>query len=451
MSKSQTRSPMVIFVDDEKHLRNSTMQAFDLADIPIDSYSEAEIALTKIDRNFSGIVISDIRMPTMSGLDLLHNIHEIDPDLPVILVTGHADVQLAVQAMRKGAYDFVEKPFVTSNLIEIARRALEKRSLILQLRKLRTSLPKPDELDVILAGRSKIMVSLREQIRMVSQSETDVLLIGQTGTGKDVAARAVHSLGERAHKPFVSINCAALPVDLIESELFGHEIGAFPGAVRSRYGKFEHAQGGTIFLDGIESMPLSLQVKLLQVLQDRSITRLGSNQLIDLDVKFLAASKVDLEEQIRNGSFRADLYYRLNVVTLQMPDLQSRREDIPLLFSMFAREAALRHNRPDPSIAQSILARLMDQNWHGNVRELKNMAERFALGLEPTEEIATAENASLGLQERMAKLESEVISAELAHQKGSLRKTYEALGISRKSLYEKMQKHGLNRDQFLES
>ncbi len=441
-------SPTVIFIDDEKHLRNSTMQAFDLAEIAIESFSEAEAALARIDRNFPGIVISDIRMPAMDGMEFLKKAHEIDPDLPVILVTGHADVQLAVDAMRQGAYDFVEKPFAASNLIEIARRALEKRSLILQLRKLRSVLPRPDELDVILAGRAKAMVSLREQIRMVAQSDTDVLLIGETGTGKDVAARAVHSLGERSQKPFVSINCAALPADLIESELFGHEVGAFPGAVRSRYGKFEHAQGGTIFLDGIESMPLALQVKLLQVLQDRAITRLGSNQLIDLDVRFLAASKVDLENEIRQGRFRADLYYRLNVVTLQMPTLASHREDVPLLFSMFARDAALRHNRPEPAISSGVLARITDHPWLGNVRELKNMAERFALGLEPVELSAPQDSQYSGLQDRMAKLEAEVIAAELANQKGSLRKTYEALQISRKSLYEKMQKHGLSRDSF---
>ncbi len=443
----------ILFVDDEEHLRNSVRQSFDLADMQIECFERAEDVLSHIDQGFAGILISDIRMPGMDGLALLQKVHEIDPDLPVILVTGHADVQLAVEAMRVGAYDLIEKPFATAKLLEVARRALEKRSLTLQVRKLRAALPGEDDLDRVLAGRSKLMEKLRNQIRTISQANTDVLLVGETGTGKDVAARAIHSHSDRASRPFVSINCGALPAEQIESELFGHEVGAFPGAIRSRYGKFEHAHKGTIFLDEIESMPMVIQIKLLQVLQDRSITRLGSNEPITLDVRFLAASKVDLQKQVDAGSFRADLFYRLNAIALALPSLAARREDVPILFSQFIHDAALRHNRNLPPIAPRVLVELAARQWPGNVRELKNAAERHVLGLALFEADAVSSGEPMvesagTLPERMARLEAREIASVLRTHHGNLRKTYETLGISRKSLYEKMQKFELSRDDF---
>lgn len=447
MSAQELQQGRVLFVDDEKHLRNSTAQAFDLADMDAQCFAEADEALSRVDRKFNGVVVSDIRMPTMSGMELMQKVREIDPDLPVILVTGHADVQLAVEAMREGAYDFIEKPFAATNLIDVTRRALEKRRLVLQVRQLQDRSINRDELGVMLAGRSRVMETLRDRIRTIAQSEIDVLLVGETGTGKDVAARAIHRLSNRKDRPFVAINCAALPAEQIESELFGHEVGAFPGAVRSRYGKFEHARHGTILLDNIDSMPMPLQAKLLQVLQDRSISRLGSNETIDLDVRFLAASRVDLQQEVDAGRFRSDLYYRLNVVTLEMPELSRRREDVALLFHQFAAETAHRMSRPVRDIPAETLQRISSRDWPGNVRELKHAAERFTLGLELAETGEEGES-NVSLAARMMRHERAILEEVLQANGGSLKDTYETLSISRKSLYEKMQRHGLAREDY---
>ena len=294
-------------------------------------------------------------------------------------------------------------------------------------------------------GRAPVMVEIRRQIRTVADSEVDVLIVGDTGTGKEVAARALHAISSRRNNPFVAINCGALPADLIESELFGHEAGAFPGAIRTRFGKFEHARGGTVFLDEIESMPMQLQVKLLRVIQERTITRLGSNELIELDVRFIAASKSDLEKAAIAEQFRSDLLYRLNVVTLRMPSLDERREDIPRLFIQLINEAAARYRREIIEISPQILSMLASRDWPGNIRELRNEAERFVLGLSLQQE-QVSENKTLF--SRIADFERNAIASELAINGGSIKKTYESLGLSRKSLYEKMQKYKLSRNDF---
>ena len=399
-------------------------------------------------RNFNGVVVTDIRMPGTTGIELMQKLLEIDPELPVVLITGHGDIQLAVEAMRAGAYDFIEKPFASAHLSDVVIRALEKRAMTLELRRLRSAVGGRDKLEARLIGRAPNMVEVRRQIRAVAATQADVLIIGDTGTGKEVAARALHAISDRRDKPFVAINCGALPADLIESELFGHEAGAFAGAMRARYGKFEHGQYGTVFLDEIESMPQALQVKLLRVIQDRKITRLGSNEQIDLDVRFIAASKEDLELAASQDRFRKDLLYRINVVTLKMPPLSERTEDIPRLFISLANEAAARYRRDGVDVPPSLLSSLANKSWPGNVRELRNAAERFVLGLEVFEQIESDKNNASSLSDKMAELEKNVLVAELAAHQGSLKETYEALGISRKSLYEKMQKHGLSRDDF---
>ncbi|WKL40297.1 sigma 54-interacting transcriptional regulator (plasmid) [Sinorhizobium meliloti] len=319
----------ILLVDDEEELRRSSAQALELAGFRVDTFASAEYALERIAFSFHGVVISDIRMPGMDGMTFLQRIREIDAELPVILVTGHGDVQLAVRAMREGAYDFVEKPFTAQMLSGTIRRALDWRSLVLENRRLRAVAGKRDDIEQRLPGRSQAMVDLRYRIRAIGASDADTLIIGETGVGKEVVARALHDLSSRASGPFIAINCAALPENLIESELFGHEPGAFPGALRPRYGKFEHGRGGTILLDEIGSMPFDLQAKFLRVLQERVITRLGSNETVPLDVRFIATSKVDLEREVASSRFRADLLYRLNVATLRVPTLSQRRSDIP--------------------------------------------------------------------------------------------------------------------------
>lgn len=437
---------LVLLVDDEEELRRSTAQSLDLAGFSVRDFGSAEGALDFITQGFNGVLITDIRMPGMDGMTLMNRVRDIDPDIPVILATGHGDVQLAVKAMREGAYDFIEKPFNTQALADIAARAIDRRRLVLENRRLRAVAGKRDDIEARLPGRTQAMIDLRYRLRAVAPTDADVLIIGDTGTGKEVAARALHDLSGRATKPFIAINCAALPVHLIESELFGHEAGSFPGALRARYGKFEHARGGTVLLDEIGSMPPDLQAKLLRVIQERVITRLGSNEAVPLDVRFIATSKADLEAEVAAERFRADLLYRLNVVTLRLPSLAVRRADVPLLFLQLVSEAAARYRRDDPQVPPQILADIAQRDWPGNVRELRNAADRFVLGLglAPAEDEAGPAQTSR-LADRVAQFERGVIVGALVASGGNLKPVYETLGISRKTLYEKMQKYGLDK------
>ena len=441
----------VLLVDDEEELRRSTAQALELFGLHVQTFSHADHVLELTGFGFDGVVVSDIRMPGMDGMTLLHRIRELDAEIPVILVTGHGDVQLAVKAMREGAYDFLEKPFTPQHLAGIIRRALDRRGLVLENRRLRAVAGKRDDLEARLPGRTQVMVELRYRIRAIGATDADTLIIGETGAGKEVVARALHDVSPRANKPFIAINCAALPENLIESELFGHEAGAFPGALRPRYGKFEHGRGGTILLDEIGSMPVDLQAKFLRVLQERVITRLGSNETVPLDVRFIATSKVDLEAEVGAGRFRADLFYRLNVATIHVPSLAQRRADIPLLFLQLVREAAARYGREDVDVPADVVSAIAQRDWPGNVRELRNAADRLVLGLDPKpgETAGTAKDGGREgqgrLADKVAAFERNLIAGEIAAHGGALRPVYESLGISRKTLYEKMQKYGLDK------
>ncbi|ABL72469.1 MULTISPECIES: sigma-54-dependent transcriptional regulator [Paracoccus] len=441
-------TPRVLLVEDDEQMRSSTAQALELAGFTVEALASGEEALALAGSGFAGAVVSDIRMPGMDGMTLLGRLHEVDPEIPVILVTGHAEVPLAVEAIRGGAYDFIEKPFVVQELATVIRRAIDHRGLVLENRRLRAVAGKRDDVEARLPGRTQVMVDLRYRLRAIGASDADALVIGPTGAGKEVVARTLHDISARAGRPFIAINCAALPEALIESELFGHEPGAFPGALRPRYGKFEHARGGTVLLDEIGSMPLELQAKLLRVLQERTITRLGSNDPVPLDVRFIAVSKVDLEELVAQGLFREDLLWRLNVAVLHVPPLSARREDIPLLFLQLLREAAARHNLPEREAPAAFLSGLAAKEWPGNVRELRNLAERFVLGLEGAE-LGPEQGARLA--ERVAEFERSLIAGAIAAHGGKLRPVYETLGISRKTLYEKMQKYGLDRRLILDA
>lgn len=445
-------SGTVLFVDDEAALRHAATQALELAELSVITCDRAEAALPHLDPAFPGVLVSDIRMPGMDGIALMQHALGVDPELPVILVTGHGDVALAVQAMREGAYDFIEKPYAPARLIDTIRRALDKRALTLENRRLRSlahAHHADDPVAARLTGSSPVMTRLRAQLRAVAASDADVLIEGATGTGKEVAARALHDASARKARPFTLVNCAALPDALIESELFGHEAGAFPGATRPRYGKFEHARGGTVFLDEIDSLPLGVQGKLLHAIETRQITRLGSNDPVPLDIRFVAASKRDLAAEAARGAFRSDLLYRLNVVTLRLPTLEDRREDIaPLFLKLLGAVAAARGGMPPPEVAPGLLRALAARAWPGNVRELRNVAERHVMGLDPIDANPTSSDAGESLAAQMAAHEKALIAATLASHGGSLKACYTALGLSRKALYEKMQKHGLSREDF---
>ncbi|MDN3520332.1 sigma-54-dependent transcriptional regulator [Halomonas ramblicola] len=446
----------VMIIDDEPHLRITAGQTLELAGYAPEPYASAEEALAALEPDFPGVIVSDIRMPGMDGMALLREVRSRDPDLPVILITGHGDISTAVEAMREGAWDFLEKPFAVERLVEVVRRGVEKRRLSVENRQLRAELeaqqaaPGPR-----LVGRTPALQRLASMAQRISQVEADVLLFGETGAGKDLVARAIHERSARAGHPFVAINCGAVPESTIESELFGHEKGAFTGAVERRIGKFEHADGGTVFLDEIESMPLSLQVKLLRVLQERSVERLGSNLAVPLDIRVIAATKQDLKAAAEAGRFREDLYYRLNVVTLPIPPLRERREDIPLLFQHFAVVAANRSGLEAPSLDAAGISALLAHDWPGNVRELRNLAERYVLlgaafdyRLEALLEGAESEAGDLPLPQQVELFEKSLIDQALARHRGRVSEVSERLGLPRKTLYDKLRKYGLRAEDY---
>ncbi|WP_231499349.1 MULTISPECIES: sigma-54 dependent transcriptional regulator [unclassified Pseudomonas] len=418
-------------------------QALALEDIPSIGVSSAEEALAQVDSDFAGIVVSDIRLPGIDGLELLTRLKQRDASLPVVLITGHGDIGMAVGAMRDGAYDFMEKPFSPERLVDVARRALEQRALAREVSALRRQLAGRQALEQRIIGRSPAMQQLRELIANVADTNANVLIEGETGTGKELVARCLHDFSRRQSKQFVALNCGGLPESLFESEIFGHEAHAFTGAGKRRIGKIEHADGGSLFLDEIESMPLNLQIKLLRVLQEHSLERLGSNQSVAVDCRVIAATKSDLDELGKRGEFRSDLYYRLNVVTLELPPLRERREDIALLFEHFLQLAALRFDRAVPELDRQTLAALSAHDWPGNVRELRNVAERFALGLPVFKKSGQADNNTLGFNEAVEAFERSLLSAALERHAGNLSQAAQTLGMAKTTLFDKVKKYGL--------
>jgi two-component system C4-dicarboxylate transport response regulator DctD len=444
----------VFLIDDEKHIRVAGAQMLELAGYDVRAFSSPSEALPLLNPDWSGVVISDIKMPDMDGLTFLTRAQEIDRDLPIILVTGHGDINMAVNAIRDGAYDFLEKPFSSEHLSDVIKRAMEKRVLTLENRRLRRELETQGASGSRLVGNTPPMQRLLSLIAQIADTDADVLVLGETGTGKELVARSLHEQSSRRARNFVAVNCGALPESMIESELFGHEAGAFTGAQKRRIGKFEHANGGTLFLDEIENMPLSLQIRLLRALQERSIERLGSNELIPLDLRIVAATKIDLKDASTEGTFREDLYYRLNVVTLEIPPLRERQDDIPLLFQHFVQLAASRYQR-DPTPPTPVqMHRLLGHDWPGNVRELRNCAERYLLlGDCAPQQNGNADSKWSGedqtLPEQVERFERSIIEQALVHHKGNIKEALETLGLPRKTLYDKMRKHGLDRQNYL--
>jgi two-component system C4-dicarboxylate transport response regulator DctD len=441
-------SANVIFVDDEAAIREAVREWLQRCGFEVQLYATAGECLEHLPEDFAGVLISDLRMPTMDGMALLQQVQTRDPELPFVLVSAHGDVPQAVEAMRLGAYDFIEKPFTPERLLASLRRALEKRRLFQENRRLRQQVEHKDQLATRLLGFSSSMVRLRRQVLELAQLPANVLMRGETGSGKELVARCLHDFGPRANGPFVALNCAAIPENLFESELFGHETGAFTGAQGKRIGKLEHANGGTLFLDEIESMPLNQQVKLLRVLQERQLERLGSNLPINLDLRVVAATKPDLQERVREGHFRQDLLYRLNVAELQLPALRERREDIPMLFEHHAKLLAERFGRPLAPPSAALLAQLLAHDWPGNVRELLNAAERHVLALPGS---AAPPPSQTSLSARMEAFEAQCLREALASCRGDMKTVTELLQLPRRTLNEKMQRHGLQRSDYLDS
>jgi two-component system C4-dicarboxylate transport response regulator DctD len=443
----------IFFVDDEQDVREAARQTLELAGYRVEMAASAAPVLDVVSRQWPGIIVADVRMPGMDGRELMIRCLEIDPDLPVVLVTGHGDISMAVQAMRDGAYDFIEKPFRSELLLDVVHRAREKRALVLENRRLRSALDYREAPEELIIGTSPAIRRVHAAIHRLAGAEVDVLITGATGTGKELVARCLHHQSDRANEHFVAINCGAVPENIFESELFGHEAGAFTGAQSRRIGKLEHASRGTLFLDEIESLPLHLQVKVLRALQERVIERLGSNEPQRIDIRVLAATKSDLRAASERGLFRADLFYRLDVARIELPSLEERIEDIPLLFRHFLLRASSRYGREPETVTQETLQDLARRSWPGNVRELRNAAHRYVLSGaldhgDAENDGSRTPNRTLG--EQVESFERALIARELATQGGSVKATYEALGLPRKTLYEKMRKHRLDRRDFVD-
>ena len=454
-----SRKSKILVVDDDPFSLDLLRQELEHLGHDINTCTNGKKAIEKIisetsKHGFPGIIVTDIRMPRMDGIELMKRTIDLDPDLPVILITAYGDISMAVQAMHDGAYDFIEKPIDSEKLIDVVKRGMEKRSLVLDNRKLRAELVSKSGLDTQIIGKSPLTIELRGNIANLADTNASVLVLGETGTGKDLVAQCLHEFSSRSENNFVPVNCGAIPENIFESELFGHEAGAFTGATKLRIGRIEHSHKGTLFLDEIESMPQHLQVKLLRALEERVIVRLGSNEQISVDFRVVSATKADLKGAVRKGDFREDLYFRLNVAEIVVPPLRSRRDDVPLLFEYFAEKLAFRYKRELPKLSQEDLHELIMHTWPGNVRELKNVAERAVIGFR-TQKSSVADiihpvtQSPLSLSKQVEIFEKQIIETSLSDNKGNIQDTMETLGIARRTLNEKMRKYGLERKDYV--
>ena len=440
-----TRLTAVALVEDDEDFRNALNERLSLEGFQVQAFRTADLALKAVTADFPGVVVTDLRMPGMDGRQLLTRLQALDPALPVILITGHGDIAEAVAAMRDGAYDFVAKPFAFDRLHDSLRRAMEKRALVLDNRRL-AALSSEAGVELPLLGESRAIRSLRATIAQIADARMDVLIEGDTGVGKEAVARALHNGGRRRPHPFVAVNCGALPDGMVESELFGHELGAFAGALRRRVGYVERAHNGSLFLDEVESMPLTVQVKMLRVLEEREVHPIGANEPRVLDLRVLASAKSDPARAVEEGRLREDLFYRLNVVRLRVPPLKERREDIPLLFAHLLARAPTAPGAHTPPVTDAVRSRLLEADWPGNIRELAHFAQRFALGLEQVD--AAQAELDLSLIERVARFEAQVLTDTLSDTAGDMVEVQRRLKIPRKTLYDKLARHGLKASAF---
>ncbi len=443
----------VLVVDDEEKLRRVVELQLKTAGFEVEQAGTAEEALKRVEG--ADVILTDLRLPGLSGLELLADLRRQDSHTPVIVMTAFGSIETAVEAMKAGAVDFLPKPFSLDHLMAVVNKALELRSLRDENRELRAELGQRYEFDNIV-GRSNAMREIFTTIERVAPTRATVLLCGESGVGKYLIARAIHHHSPREGRPFVKINCTALPENLMESELFGYEKGAFTGANTTKPGKFEQADTGTVFLDEIGDVPASVQVKLLRILQEREFERLGSNKTRHIDVRVLAATNVDLRAALEQGTFREDLYYRLNVLPINIPALRERKEDIPFLAQHFVRKLKKDLGTPVESISESAIQRLLEYHWPGNVRELENVIERsmvlapgevleasdIKLDLAPKSRLAPADNF---LPEGMTldQYEQSIIQEALRRANGNKSQAARLLGLTRNALRYRLSQMGI--------
>ncbi len=445
---------VILIVEDEKNLREGLREALHSPGFRVLTAENGFQAEEIIRERPVDLVISDLKMPGMSGLELLEKVHSFSPSTLFIIMTAYGTVDTAVEAMKQGAYDYLTKPVNLDQLELLIDRALKERALRLENVYLKEQLQKRYGLEQ-LTGRSREMEKVIEMIRQVSNTNSTILITGESGTGKEVAARAIHQQSFRKDKPFIAIHCAALSPSLLESELFGHEKGAFTGAVSRKKGKFEAAEGGTVFLDEVNEIPPEMQVKLLRFLEMKELERVGGTESIPVDIRLLAASNADLEKLVREGRMREDLYFRLNVVRLNLPPLRARPEDIPPLVHEFIEEFSRANRKKITSITPAALRALQEYRWPGNVRELKNCLESMivltknpVLDLEDLPARIRPEQpgeAEAPAELNLKKMEKSAIAAALRQASGNKSRAAELLGVSRRTLYRKLEEYGLTR------
>src|SRR6056297_215267 len=452
--------PTILVTDDEKSIRNSLREILEFENYTVIEAEGGESAVSRVGSTDIDLMILDIKMKGMDGIEVLEKVKEIQPNLPVIMISGHGTIKIAVEATKMGAFDFIEKPPDLNRLLISVRNALSRNELIQENKRIRSELNNVTE----MVGESAAISRIKKTIEKVAPSTSRVLITGENGTGKELVARWIHEKSQRASKVFVDVNCAAIPADLLESELFGHEKGAFTGASEQRIGKFEQADGGTLFLDEIGDMSLDAQSKVLRVLQENQVTRVGGSERIDVDVRLLSATNRDLETEIRENRFREDLFHRINVIPIHVPPLRERKEDIPVLAKSFLSKLAQKEIiYAGKSFSDEALNEMKELSWTGNIRQLQNAVERMALlsdgdeiGRDDVTRLATMKgngnerleellDQSLTFQEYKEKAERYYLIKKLEDHDWNVSATADAIDIQRSHIYNKMKKYDIER------
>ena len=448
----------VLIIDDEKEICESIKMILEYEDYNVDYAVKASEGLNKLEAIPFSALLLDIQMPEMNGFEVLKKIKENNNKVSVIIISAHGSVENAIKATRLGAFDFIEKPIDRDKLLISIRNAVEQSSLLLE----NEDIKKNYLGDGKILGKSKAIHQILELIDKVAPLDTRIMITGENGTGKELVARAIHSKSDRKDKPFIEVNCAAIPNELIESELFGHEKGSFTGAVQQRIGKFELANKGIIFLDEIGDMSLQAQAKVLRAIEDSKIERVGGTKTIDVDVRIISATNKNLNEEIEKGNFREDLFHRLNVIPFNIPPLKERQEDIPILLESFSADITAKHNKPPVKFSEEAMKFLQTQKWSGNVRELRNFVERVIIIIDKREierkdieplfpggksSIKDILSESNSFQEFKEKAERAFIIRQLNANDWNISKTAEVLDIQRSHLYNKMKKYEIEREE----
>ncbi len=450
--------PRILIIDDEESIRSTLKDILEYEGYEIDLATNGDEGLKLIREGDYQVVLCDVKMPKMDGIEVLDHAMKSNPEVQFIMISGHGTIETAVDATKKGAFDFIEKPPDLNRLLLSVRNALDKESLVTETKILKRKVTKVRE----ITGESPIISKIKETIERVAPTDARVLITGSNGTGKELVARWIHEKSIRCNNPLIEVNCAAIPSELIESELFGHEKGSFTGAMKQRIGKFESADAGTIFLDEIGDMSLSAQAKVLRALQENKIVRVGGEREISVNVRVIAATNKDLLAEIEQGNFREDLYHRLSVILIHVPSLKERKEDIPLLVDQFLKEFGQESKTPVPKISRKAVEQLLALDWRGNVRELHNVMERLCILCDG--EIGEQDVISYAVPRKNKKMdesifdryekfqefkdfaEKEFIERKLKKNGWNITKTSEEIEIQRSHLYNKIDKFGLKRE-----